>query len=632
MPGRIDLRKGLDIAAHVRLLCLLSPWLLFTACKDDASGGATGQTKPEPEISYSLDVRPLLIESCVSCHADLPLHDPSRWNLAHEHDEGVVTPELLKKWMNQGAKIDPHWAARPLREVEGNSINDFLGTNGPLQAVREAPRAMFSAPVADLLAGDLMEDETRIISTGYLRQGEDTPEWRIEKIAKEFLGVRIDCARCHDHPSEHWTRERYLNFAKLFTTPYDDIPGALPPLFVRVDEGEEAKISQLKKSLAEINEATPVSDENYLNWLALNEGVPSLPGLVAAYSFDDRQLRNQAPFGGVSADGSDLIAENGVHGLGLFFDEKNELILSELPVGTERDRFTISAWIKLETDALADTPIATFGTRERGFEFRVIEGRLQARWVRFWPQFAAVATSKIPLIAPGRWSHVAVTYDGTRNAGGFQIFLNGQPIELEVAPTELLQSVLARREALVISGEGLWLDELQIYREALTPVGVRQVFDGRSLMRAYETGEDLRVFFQNHFGPGEQSRREKIRNLHDQLLELEDKLSIFMVMEADDSGQADRLKFAQNLNPDLLARALANEVWRRHFGSPLAHSMGYSDPLPRHPELLEWLAGELQRNDFKVAHLARLIRESKAWSQDWPKLAVEPASCPRSLE
>jgi hypothetical protein len=630
MPGRIDLRQGLDIAARVRLLCLLSPLLLFAACQDDAPGSATEQPKPDPEISYSLEVRPLLIASCVSCHADLPLHDPSRWNLVHEHEKKVETPELLQKWMNKGAKVDPHWAAQPLREVAGSSINDFLDPNGPLQVVREAPRAMFTAPVIDLIAGDLMEDKSRTISTGYLRQGEDTPEWRIEKIAQEFLGVRIGCARCHDHPTEHWTRERYGKLAELFTTPYDGIPGALPPLFVKVDEGEEAKIFELKKSLAEINDATPASAENYLKWLALDEGVPTLPGLVAAYSFDDRQLRNLAPFDGVKADGSDLIAENGVHGLGLYFDEKNELVLSELPVGTERDRFTISAWIKLEPRAPADTPIATFGTRERGFEFRVIEGKLQARWIRIWPQFAAVATSKIPLVAPGRWSHVAVTYDGTRNAGSFKIFLNGQPIEVEAAPTKLLQSVLPRGEALIISGEGLWLDELQIFREALTPLGIRQVFDGRSLMKAYETGEDLRAFYRNHFDPGEHSRQEKIRNLHDQLLELEDRFSLFMVMETADSDQNDRLKFAENLNRDLLARSLANEIWRRHFDSPLAHSLGYSDPLPSHPDLLEWLAGELQRNDFEMSHLARLIRESKAWSQAWPRLAVEPANCPRT--
>lgn len=625
----------------MRLLCLFSPLLFLAACRDDSTNGTSSGPEPEKLVSYSLEVRPFLIESCTACHGDLPLHDPAGWNLLHEHEEEVEIPETLQKWIMQGSQVDSHWAGLPLREVSGNSVDDFFEPDAELPEVeREVPQAMFTAPVADLLAGDLKARKERAISTGYLRQGGDTPKWRAEKVAREFLGVRIACASCHDHPSEHWSSGRHAKLAELFTTPFDDTPNSLAPLFVKITEEESQKLAALAAQLEEATVAPPVVEEDYLDWLALDEGTPALPGLVAAFSFEGRSLNNLAPLSKVVADGKDLIAENGVHGQGLLFDDKNELTLTELPGSTELDRFTLSAWIKLGSESLADTPIATIGTRERGFEFRVTNGKLQARWTRFWPQQAAVVTSKIPLIAPNRWCHVAVTYDGSRRAEGMQIYLNGSPIEVVAEPTTLLKSVLTRGEPLTFSGKGLWLDELQVYRDVLTPLGVRQIFDGRSLVTAYQEGSDLREFHQRHFGKNEESRREQVRLTNLQILKIEDELPVYLVMADNPEHKipegskepANRLEFTERLNKDLMARALANEVWRRHFDAPLAHSLGFSDTLPDHPDLLEWLAGELKKSDFDVVKLGVLIRESKAWTREWPGSKSEAATCPRPVE
>ncbi len=37
------------------------------------------------------------------------------------------------------------------------------------------------------------------------------------RIAAAFLGVRMECARCHKHPFDRWTRNDYRSFANLFT-------------------------------------------------------------------------------------------------------------------------------------------------------------------------------------------------------------------------------------------------------------------------------------------------------------------------------------------------------------------------------------------------------------------------------
>lgn len=42
------------------------------------------------------------------------------------------------------------------------------------------------------------------------------PEVRAEATAQVFLGVRLQCAKCHNHPFEHWTQSDYHAFAAFF--------------------------------------------------------------------------------------------------------------------------------------------------------------------------------------------------------------------------------------------------------------------------------------------------------------------------------------------------------------------------------------------------------------------------------
>ena len=38
-----------------------------------------------------------------------------------------------------------------------------------------------------------------------------------ENATQAFLGQRITCARCHNHPLEKWTQTQYYQFANLFS-------------------------------------------------------------------------------------------------------------------------------------------------------------------------------------------------------------------------------------------------------------------------------------------------------------------------------------------------------------------------------------------------------------------------------
>ncbi len=70
-------------------------------------------------------------------------------------------------------------------------------------------------------------------------------------------------------------------------------------------------------------------------------------------------------------------------------------------------------------------------------------------------------------------------------------------------------------------------------------------------------------------------------------------------------------------NP-LPPRVIVNRLWQHHFGEGIvrsANNFGFTGDLPSHPELLDWLAGELIRGGWKLKPLHRLIVTSAAFQQ-----------------
>jgi mono/diheme cytochrome c family protein len=81
----------------------------------------------------------------------------------------------------------------------------------------------------------------------------------------------------------------------------------------------------------------------------------------------------------------------------------------------------------------------------------------------------------------------------------------------------------------------------------------------------------------------------------------------------------------------LAARVIVNRVWQHHFGRGLVATpsdFGRTGALPSHPELLDWLAGELIRNEWHLKPLHRLIMTSAAWQQNSARDAAKEAADP----
>jgi hypothetical protein len=52
-----------------------------------------------------------------------------------------------------------------------------------------------------------------------------TPERLAARVARAFLGVRIDCAQCHDHPFQHWKQDDFRGLASFFGGAYSSLRG-----------------------------------------------------------------------------------------------------------------------------------------------------------------------------------------------------------------------------------------------------------------------------------------------------------------------------------------------------------------------------------------------------------------------
>src|SRR5579863_9263045 len=82
-------------------------------------------------------------------------------------------------------------------------IRDSLDENKPFdQFVREVLTA----------SGDVASNPT----VTWYREVAQTNE-QVEDTAQLFLGLRIQCARCHHHPFEKWSQDDYYGFSAFFS-------------------------------------------------------------------------------------------------------------------------------------------------------------------------------------------------------------------------------------------------------------------------------------------------------------------------------------------------------------------------------------------------------------------------------
>ncbi len=112
---------------------------------------------------------------------------------------------------------------------------------------RKEDRALLAAPAFTLWMTDALNADEHwdqiaksiITTTGDVRENGHTalvmaqsadPNDTAAEVSRIFLGIQIQCAQCHNHPSDHWKREQFHQFAAFF-----------PRIGIRPDRGGEKR-------------------------------------------------------------------------------------------------------------------------------------------------------------------------------------------------------------------------------------------------------------------------------------------------------------------------------------------------------------------------------------------------------
>jgi hypothetical protein len=134
------------------------------------------------------------------------LDNPSAGRRAEVIDGLLKRPEFLDFWTLKFADVlrsNGRLIQTKGTHVFNRWIRTSLDQNKPMdQFVRElltAEGSTFKNPASN-----------------YYRISRD-PENSVETTAQLFLGVRIQCAKCHNHPFERWTQDDYYGFAAFFS-------------------------------------------------------------------------------------------------------------------------------------------------------------------------------------------------------------------------------------------------------------------------------------------------------------------------------------------------------------------------------------------------------------------------------
>ncbi len=109
-----------------------------------------------------------------------------------------------------------------------------------------AQNVSFAQIVRELLASSGRNDENG--ATSFVLSYTDEIEALSAVTSRTFLGVQIQCAQCHDHPTDRWKQEDFNGFTGFFLGVRDQKIGEMPPTRRLVDATPgELRIGQLRR-------------------------------------------------------------------------------------------------------------------------------------------------------------------------------------------------------------------------------------------------------------------------------------------------------------------------------------------------------------------------------------------------
>lgn len=371
--------------------------------------------------------------------------------------------------------------------------------------------------ITEQLAGDLLpnagsQDKLATAFNRLHRQtnegGSIDEEFRQEYVADRvrtygtaFLGLTLECARCHDHKYDPITQEDYYSLGSFFgaideagTYPY--ATGATPRPALRLATPEqEAKLAELRARVSDAEQA-----------VARAEAEASKLADQAAMLASGQQQQQQPPEEGARAPVISLAAAEPAErwplegsidspvGKGTRFDGDVGVTFDDSPEFRRCDPISLSLWLSCPDEksraVILHTSHFTIETDPQGYQLLIRDGRLCWEIVHLWPGSAAAiqTTDKLPV---GRWVHVVATYDGSSRASGLHLYLDGQPVAIETVrdhldgPTPRRTLQVGARDRDVGFKDGS-LADLRLYTRELSPLDALELFKPGSILERVE--------------------------------------------------------------------------------------------------------------------------------------------------
>jgi hypothetical protein len=539
------------------------------------------------------------------------------------------------------------------------------------------------------LAGDLLPNPTldQRIATAFNRhhrinaEGGVVPEeYRIEYVvdrvdttATVFMGLTLGCARCHNHKYDPFTQKEFYQLSAYFNNIDEDghsfDQGNSPPVMLAPTREQQQRLQQFEQDIvaaqsqynSELQKASDAMrrwekkllgksnqqwfpEEKLIVQLALDEsskpvfnksdrahheqynrGKDEKPMKFATGFKDGAPRYVAAPTGqGVAFDGK-LFFDGGIHA---DFRYKTTS-------GDYKERFTIAAWIKPESNAsqsiitkISDSPaeLENGVPRADGYGLYLVNGKLHFNMVFRWGEDALRVETVKPL-QMNEWQHIAVVFDGLQQwEDRIHIYINGQEQKLQFNQRNFFLLFGGSKNTLKIGAGGGpefrfkgALDDVRMYSRALAHEEVQLLANADSLdkiaalpaaQRTHTQTDKLERAFVALAAPDAlQQAYKKLWSLREQKQAFTDTLPTLMVMEEmaqsrpayllrrgayDAPGEQvaravpatlpvmpaaypnNRLGFAQWLvGPEhpLTARVTVNRFWQMFFGTGLVKTV-----------------------------------------------------------
>ncbi|HYI94879.1 MAG TPA: DUF1553 domain-containing protein [Bryobacteraceae bacterium] len=388
--------------------------------------------------------------------------------------------------------------------------------------------------VVEQLAGDLLPDATldQRIATGFGRNhvinsegGIIDEEYRVEYVADRvrtlgmaWLGLTVECARCHDHKYDPVTQRDHYRFAAFFNNVPEfgedgRVTNAAPTMPAPTKE-QQNRIRELDTAMAKL---TPKLEKRFRSWTWRDSDAAEILRLAqAAPSPSDAILQFPCESAGEFENGAEggILFVPGVTGKACELrDAGGKLRIGKQAPVSKRKPLTIGLWLSPAED---DRDVALLSSADyamsraatgfgKGIELRLINGELEFRFADRFPAYSIRVRSQGAALQPGQWRNVTLVYQGTDDsdamvaeASWVRMFADGRELETRVLNEGIGLPAAKSDKPTPTTFRLGWdnaansaryrgrLDDIAVWPRALHESEIAAVFESRALPYAVE--------------------------------------------------------------------------------------------------------------------------------------------------